>query len=165
MDDLGTFRVFRATERNYGIDWCHVLRDHGSVGYTFCRNTLVVLPESFTSVIAVGEGYALIGRHLYIHVGCWFDGASGPAVDGVCNLMAAAVHDMLYRILESRHGCQLDPLDYAMADRTYADIMRAQGGNHWRVLLHYVGLRLFGRLYVAVVKTLKKEQKWIRIGR
>jgi hypothetical protein len=83
--------------------------------------------------------------------GWWFDGASGPAIDGVSNMLAALVHDKLYELIERG---QID-LSYWEADIIYYQICRAQG-THWlRAGYHYGGLTMFGWAY-RLAKKLKR---------
>lgn len=80
---------------------------------------------------------------LYIPAGWEFDGASGPAIDGVGNMLAALVHDALY--LLRREGVSI--FSFWMADGLYRDICKAQGEGGIRRWYHWTGLRGFGWLW------------------
>jgi hypothetical protein len=150
-DDIGSFRCFDCLKQS-GVRFFDVLRtDFNNFGrgqgYYVRQNTLIVLPDELSGIMHIDHGFSIIGRHIYLYEGFWFDGASGPAVDGPTNIMAAAIHDALYRILASRHGKQLDALTYKLADETYRRVMIAQGALPIRAYLHYIGLRIGGRRY------------------
>ena len=136
--DMGKFKRFDTMQR-HGIEFAGMLRDHHDAGqgYYFGRDVWLVLPDEFSAILHSGHSYTIIGCNLYVYEGCWFDGASGPAVDGVCNLMAAAVHDLLYRALQERHGLGRDGLTYSLADWAYWKIMLAQGGLCRRCEYHF----------------------------
>jgi len=68
------------------------------------------------------------------------DGASGPAIDGVGNMLAALIHDALYKL--RRGGAK--GFSYAQADRFYRSISIAQGAGRPRAWLHWTILRGFG---------------------
>jgi len=80
---------------------------------------------------------------LWLPGGFYFDGASGPAIDGVCNMLAALIHDALYAIRAG--GCE--DFTYQQADAFYRDTMIIQKAGRTRAWVHYVALRGFGWLH------------------
>jgi hypothetical protein len=94
-------------------------------------------PPDSPSALQIGDGV------LGILSGYEFDGASGPAIDGVGNILAALIHDALYEaIAQGATG-----LTYAAADAIYRRICIAQGSGRPRAWLHYATLRSFGWLW------------------
>jgi hypothetical protein len=91
-----------------------------------------------------GGKLSVAGGILFIRSGYQFDGASGTAVDGVGNMLAALIHDALYDL--KRHYKVRLP-SYRTLDRIYRDVCLAQGAGKFRSAYHYVGLRGFGWLW------------------
>jgi hypothetical protein len=80
---------------------------------------------------------------LFIPPGWTFDGASGPAIDGVGNMLAALVHDALYGMIEEKRCLYT----YGQADALYRRICIAQGAGRPRAWLHWSTLRAFGWIH------------------
>jgi len=72
-----------------------------------------------------------------------FDGASGPAIDGVANMLAALGHDALY--LAKQTGAT--GYSYRMADGWYRRTCIAQGAGAARAWMHWTALRSCGWLW------------------
>lgn len=98
--------------------------------------------EGVTVEIA-GCPVRIVDGHLRVDKGWEFDGASGPAIDGIGNMFAALVHDALY--LLKRMGATL--FSFHMADGLYRDICRAQGEGRARSWMHWASLRAMGWLW------------------
>lgn len=97
----------------------------------------IVLPEYFRGVCGEHESTGYVGfGALHISSGFVFDGASGPAITGVTNMLASMIHDALYA-MASRRARRL-------ADRLYFEVMVAQGGGWFRSWLHWLAVRGFG---------------------
>ena len=91
-----------------------------------------------------GGKLSVAGGLLFISGGYLFDGASGPAIDGVGNMLAALIHDALYDL--KRHHAVRMP-SFRRLDRIYYDVCRAQGAGKLRSTIHYIGLRGFGWMW------------------
>lgn len=100
------------------------------------------MPACFRGVDAVSRDGLVRLRNgvLSVAMGWEFDGASGPAIDGVTNLLAALVHDALFLLLEdgAKGG------SYRLADWLYREVSKAQGTGWFRRSYHWAGLRCFG---------------------
>ena len=95
------------------------------------------LPPDSPSALHIGDGI------LGILAGYHFDGASGPAIDGIGNMLAALIHDALYEsIAQGATG-----ITYAAADSMYRRVCIAQGAGRPRAWLHYATLRSFGWIW------------------
>lgn len=127
-----------------GLEVLGFLADDRTDGkkYRLTEALCLAMPADFAAACAIGRTLALENGRLYISDGWQFDGASGPAIDGTGNLLAALVHDALYelrRIFGKGSG-----FSYAQADSLYRQICEAQGEGFARRWYHYTALRSFG---------------------
>ena len=102
----------------------------------------IQLPPAFAGASVSHGPLAIADGVLRIGVGFAFDGASGIAIDGVYNLLAALIHDCLYTLME--HCRKQCPWSYWTADGVYRDTCIAQGAGRCRAWAHWSGLRAFG---------------------
>lgn len=113
-------------------------------GYYVTVPLAVKLPKKLGRVeCCVENAFRIEGGMLYVHRFMWFDGASGPAIDGVTNILAALVHDCLYAAMTERPA----GLSYAKADSLYREICIAQRAGSLRAWGHYLALRAFGWIW------------------
>ena len=113
-----------------------------SGGYRTTTAVSLKLPRGFEDTpVLTGEPYIRNGW-LHIPVGFWFDGASGPAIDGMTNLLASLGHDALY-LLVRKYGVG----SCVLADQWYANRMTVQQANPVRVWVHYYSLAVGGPIY------------------
>ena len=114
-------------------------------GYYTDRELQIQLPDRYKSVyfsrpdaqIVIAKGVLTIGE------GFFFDGASGVAVDGVGNMLAALIHDALCR------AKTLGATGYSYPDthRMYRDVCIAQYEILLRAKLHYITLLVFNPIW------------------
>jgi hypothetical protein len=110
--------------------------------WTVDVDTDIILRES-KNWDYVGKGFSLFRGILAINEGFRFDGASGPAIDGVGNMLAALVHDCLYIAIRDKYK----PIKPRVADRIYRKISIAQGAGKIRAWTHWTALRGFGWIW------------------
>lgn len=103
----------------------------------------VWLGEKFAYVDWDGEGYCIKDGWLLLRPWYRFDGASGPAIDGVGNMLAAAIHDATHDA--AKRKCA--GVSYAASDGIYRDVCLAQGAGAFRAWNHWFWLRTCGWAY------------------
>ena len=69
--------------------------------YDTTETLALKLPKRFKGIEHYRSRVAISNGVLYIAKGFIFDGASGPAIDGITNMLAALIHDALYALLRS----------------------------------------------------------------
>lgn len=137
----------------HGTDVFRWIEDEGQRDYRVKPPMSIALPGYFDGVaVDHPSGLSIRRCTLYVPQGLRFDGASGPAVDGIRNMLAALVHDCLYTLKEAG---LLKGVSYAAIDRLYMLICVAQNAGDARAMAHYAMLRLFGWFW-RLVKKVKK---------
>ena len=106
--------------------------------------TIRIYMSDFAGLEYMSDFIEASWRILTIRKGFRFDGASGPAIDGVGNMLAALIHDALYQM---RHATKLATLSYRKADALYRRISIAQGAGKIRAWTHWGALRGFGWMF------------------
>ena len=90
-----------------------------------------------------GDGYAIKWGWIFLRPWYRFDGASGPAIDGVGNMLAAAIHDATHDA--AKRKCA--GVSYAVSDSIYRDVCLSQGAGAFRAWNHWFWLRTCGWAY------------------
>jgi len=111
--------------------------------YVVTRTTRFCFDERLVSMPYTGEHVHMHDSTMIIYAGVKFDGASGPAIDGVGNMLAALIHDAL--CVARDHNAK--GLSAAKADRLYRKVCIAQGAGRFRAWTHWTALRAFGWLW------------------
>lgn len=99
----------------------------------------IELPESYYAATCDYGHIQLRFGVLTIRGGFLFDGASGPAINGIDNFLAALVHDALYVCVIFGKGST-----YTQADAIYRQVAKKQKTNVIRAWVHWTALRMFG---------------------
>ena len=94
----------------------------------------VQLPDEYRLVVYRDSDMAIHNGWLFINPWFEFDGASGPAVDGVSNLLASLIHDALGRA--KLRGCV--GYSYRQTHSVYRDRMLIEGASKLRAYTHWI---------------------------
>jgi len=112
-------------------------------GYYVTRDLALQLPEQLVTTPHIDANMSLLSDTLTLRPGFRFDGASGPAVDGVHNMLGAMIHDALYAAIKGG----AEGLSAWKADRIYRQVCIAQGAGKTRAWAHWLALRTCGWLW------------------
>ena len=120
--------------------------------YATTKQLSAVLPDCFPNHVGIRcQAYPqawIVGRALHIAADFRFDGASGPAIDGIGNMLAALVHDALCGLKAAVPAANYS---WADADRAYRVICVAQGAGRFRAWYHWAGLRSCGWAHRLII--------------
>jgi len=108
--------------------------------YQTTHPLVVNLPKGLEKVKYADGDMSIADGKLNVVSGFMFDGASGVAIDGVANMLAALIHDCLCHAMSKK----AKGLSWKLCDYVYRVVCRAQCAGFCRSWAHYIGLRGFG---------------------
>lgn len=126
-----------------GLEALECFESVGTKAYAPKCFVAVWLGERFLGADWDGEGYCIKQGWLLLRPWYRFDGASGPAIDGVGNLLSSAIHDALCDAATRK--CK--GLSFALADWQYRTVAIAQNAGRIRMWNQWFWLRTTGWAY------------------
>ena len=132
--------------RDQVYDW--VDAPSNLVGYTVTAPLAIKLGRKFRKVCYRDEEIVIHDGWLYVEIGFFFDGASGPAVDGIGNMLASLIHDALGRAKSK--GAR--GYSYQNTHTEYSHRQFIERDSVVRIRLHWWGLTLFGPWYRVICR-------------